>query len=63
MLSLILSITNINKISRKSTPWGVSVIIISGMPIAICDKYLDSIGENYDPKTRSKKSVEKPAAI
>ena len=63
MLSLVRSITNINKICRKSTPWGVSIIIINGMPIAICDKYLDSIGENYDTKRRSNQTVEKAAAI
>jgi len=56
MLSFIKSFANIDIFCRKSTPWGVSVIIIDGMPVAICDKYLDSIGGNYE-QARNKEST------
>jgi len=63
MLNIVAKIVNLNRFERKRTPWNVSIIIINGMPVAICDQYLNSVGDHYESETTIKKTVKKIITI
>ena len=54
MLSYFKNLVNLSNVKMRRTVWGVTIIIINGMTVAVCDKFLQSIGGDYE-QTRDKK--------
>lgn len=58
MLIYFKNLVNLSNVRRIRTVWGVSIIIINGMTVAVCDKFLQSIGGDHG-KTTNKESTSK----
>lgn len=62
MLNYFKNLINLSDVRRIRTVWGVSIIIINGMTVAVCDKFLQSIGGDHG-KTTNKESDSELAEI
>ena len=56
MLNYFKNLINLSDVRTVRTVWGVTIIIINGMTVAVCDKFLQSIGGDHG-KTTNKESA------
>ena len=56
MLNYFKNLINLSGVRTVRTVWGVTIIIINGMTVAVCDKFLQSIGGDHG-KTTNKESA------
>ena len=54
MISLIDMIRGSNIKARKKLPWGCSIIMVSGMPMAVDEKYLQQLEKENEKRNNAR---------
>ena len=54
MISLIDMIRGSNIEARKKLPWGCSIIMVSGMPMAVDEKYLQQLEKENEKRNNAR---------
>lgn len=54
MITLIEMIRGSNIKARKKLPWGCSIIMVSGMPMAVDEKYLQQLEKENEKRNNTR---------